>query len=68
MLDAYHIAICTISNINFLVSWNYKHLANINKEKKIKILNLENNYNHELRIITPLELIDYGNENIKSTN
>jgi hypothetical protein len=58
--DAFHIAISVIKRIDYLVSWNYKHLANINKEKRIKVVNLENNYNHEFRIITPLELIDYG--------
>ena len=59
--DALHIAITLVRRLDFLVSWNYKHLANINKEKKIKILNLQNNYNHDFRIITPIELIDYGN-------
>ena len=58
--DALHIAICIIKGIDYLVSWNYKHLANIHKENRIKLLNWELGYRHELRIITPLELIDYG--------
>ena len=62
--DAYHIAVSVLSGINYLVSWNFKHLANVNKEKMVKIVNLENNYPTELRIITPLELMDYGSENI----
>ena len=62
--DAYHIAVSVLSGINYLVSWNFKHLANVNKEKKVRIVNLENNYPTELRIITPLELMDYGSENI----
>ncbi len=60
-MDALHIAVCTVFDINFLVSWNFKHLANINKEYKIKAVNYQNLYFNELRIITPLELIDYGN-------
>ena len=44
LTDAYHIAICVIYKINFLVSWNYKHLANVNKEKSVNALNLKNNY------------------------
>jgi predicted nucleic acid-binding protein len=59
--DAFHIAICVIKGIDYLVSWNYKHLANINKENRIRIVNLELGYRHDLRIITPLELVDYGN-------
>jgi predicted nucleic acid-binding protein len=58
--DALHIAICVIKGIDYLVSWNYKHLANIHKENRIKIVNWELGYRHELRIITPLELMDYG--------
>ena len=58
--DAFHIAISVIKQMDYLVSWNYKHLANVNKEKQINILNWENNFKHDLRIITPLELIDYG--------
>lgn len=58
--DALHIACSVIHNIDYLVSWNYKHLANVNRERKIISLNLSNNFLHQIRIITPLELIDYG--------
>ena len=60
LADALHIAICVIKGIDYLVSWNYKHLANVNKENRIKLLNWELGYRRELRIITPLELMDYG--------
>jgi predicted nucleic acid-binding protein len=62
--DALHIAICVVKGIDYLVSWNYKHLANVNRENKIKLLNWDLGYRIDLRIITPLELIDYGNESI----
>ena len=61
IIDAYHIAVCTIYEMNYLVSWNFRHLANINKERQVKIVNLQNKYLKELRIITPLELFDYEN-------
>ena len=64
LTDAYHIAICVICKINYLVSWNYKHMANVNKEKSVNVLNMENNYSEGIRIVTPLELMDYGSENI----
>ena len=57
VFDALHIACSVIHKIDYLVSWNYQHLANVNREKKIMIVNIENNYLHPLRIITPLELI-----------
>lgn len=57
--DAFHIAVCVLNNIDYLVSWNYKHLANINKEQQIKKINIKGNYLNELRIITPMELLSY---------
>lgn len=60
LFDALHIAAAVVNKIDYLVSWNYKHLANVTREKKIIAINLENNYTHSLRILTPLELIDYG--------
>jgi predicted nucleic acid-binding protein len=59
--DALHIAAAVVHKIYCLVGWNYKHLANVNREKKVLVINLEDNYSHPLRILTPLELIDYGN-------
>jgi predicted nucleic acid-binding protein len=59
--DAFHIAITLVKQLDYLVSWNYKHLANVNREMKIKIVNFANNYLHEFRIITPIELIYYEN-------
>lgn len=61
LMDALHIA-CSVSHrIDYLVSWNYKHLANVNRERKVMIVNTENNYLNPIRILTPIELIDYGN-------
>ncbi len=58
--DALHIAISVVNKLDYLVSWNYKHLANVNRERKVLALNYQVNYLHPIRIITPLELIDYG--------
>lgn len=64
LADALHIAICVVLGMDYLISWNYKHLANVNREHKIKMLNWSLGYRVDLRIITPLELVDYGNESI----
>jgi predicted nucleic acid-binding protein len=61
VMDALHIAVCMVYGISVLVSWNYRHLANINKENKVKIVNYQNNYFNDIRIITPFELVDYDN-------
>jgi len=56
--DAFHIAICVVNQIDILLTWNYKHLANINRKHKITQVNIENNYLHPLEILTPFEVID----------
>ena len=57
-MDAFHIAICVVNQIDILLTWNYKHLANINRKHKITQVNIENHYLHPLEIITPFEVID----------
>lgn len=62
LVDAYHVAISVVSGFEYLLSWNYRHLANVNKERRIRELNIKNGYPSAIRIITPLELMDYGTE------
>jgi predicted nucleic acid-binding protein len=61
LLDALHIAVSVVHELDYLVSWNFKHLANINKERKVLALIYKLGYLRPIRIITPLELI--GDEN-----
>jgi predicted nucleic acid-binding protein len=56
--DALHVALCTIHSIDVLVSWNFEHLANINKERRILAVSQKNGYFYPLRITTPLEVMD----------
>lgn len=58
--DAYHVAACTIAQIEYLVSWNFKHLVNVEREKGFNAVNLLQGY-RPIRIVNPLELI-YGHE------
>jgi len=55
--DALHVAICTVQEIDILLSWNYQHLANINKERLIQSVNLREGYTGQLRMATPLEVM-----------
>ena len=58
--DAQHVAICTIARIEYLVSWNFKHLANLHRENAFNAANLLRGY-REVRIVSPKSLI-YGFE------
>ncbi len=55
--DALHVAIATVNQMDILLSWNYRHLANVFRERKIVAENMLMNYTNTFRIITPLELI-----------
>ena len=56
--DALHIAFATIYNIDVLVSWNFKHIVNLNKIKQFNSINISQGY-HILEIRSPKELV-YG--------
>lgn len=58
--DARHIAIGVCYEIDFIVSWNYKHMVNINVRRLINSANIKMGYN-SVEIISPEEAIDYGN-------
>jgi len=55
--DALHVAHATVHGIDVLLSWNFRHLANVNKEAKIIAVNTEEGYRHPLRLTSPLEVL-----------
>ena len=38
--DARHIAIATLNDINVIVSWNFRHMVNIERKRRINSVNL----------------------------
>jgi len=58
--DARHVAICTVARIGYLVSWNFKHLANVRREAGFNAVNLLQGY-PAVRIVAPTLLI-HGHE------
>lgn len=56
--DALHVAHATLHEIDILLSWNFKHLANIRREAGIEAVNKARGYWHPLRIVSPLEVED----------
>jgi hypothetical protein len=58
--DARHVAICTIARVGYLVSWNFKHLANMRRESGFNAVNLLQGY-PPVRIVSPTFLI-HGHE------
>ncbi len=58
--DARHIAISVYYELDFVVSWNYKHMVNIIVKRLVNSINLKMGYK-SIEIISPEEVIEYGN-------
>ena len=56
--DALHVAYATVYEMDVLLSWNFKHLANVRREERVTAVNLREGYRHPLRIVSPLEMDD----------
>lgn len=54
--DALHIAISTLNGIDYLLSWNFKHIVKVKTRKIVNIVNLSFSC-PDLKIATPAELI-----------
>ena len=54
--DARHVAIATVHGLAVIVSWNFRHLANLRREVGFNSVNLLQGY-QQVRILSPLELI-----------
>jgi hypothetical protein len=39
MADAMHVALASIHKIDYLVTWNFGHLANVRKQARIRLFN-----------------------------
>jgi len=60
-VDCQHIAIATISKADILVSWNFKHIVNLDRIRGYNGINYQLGYNM-IEIRTPKEITKYGNE------
>lgn len=56
--DAYHIAIATVNRIDVLVSWNFRHIVNLDKILLFNGVNMKLGY-PVIDIRAPKELIRY---------
>jgi len=57
--DARHVAACTVAGIENLVSWNFKHLVNVERRRGFNGINLLHGHRN-VSIVSPQELV-YGN-------
>lgn len=55
--DATHIALAAVHNIEYLATWNYKHIVNVHKRQHIEQVCRDNGLRPAI-ICTPAELIE----------
>ena len=59
--DARHIALATITNVDILSSWNFKHIVNVTRIHGYNAVNLKEGY-HILEIRSPRDILEVKNE------
>ncbi len=59
--DCLHIALATISRADFLVSWNFKHIVNVQRIRGYNSINIKNGYK-QLEIRSPREFEKYEDD------
>ncbi len=56
--DAYHVACASVSLMDMIVSWNFKHIVHFEKIRGFNAVNLLHGYK-QISIFSPREVIDY---------
>ena len=59
--DCLHIALATINRADFLISWNFKHIVNVEKIRSYNAINIKNGYK-QLEIRSPRDFIKYDDQ------
>jgi hypothetical protein len=58
MADALHVGYAVVYGMDILLSWNFRHLANVRKETLFAAVNFEEGYKLPLRLASPMEVLD----------
>ena len=59
--DCLHIALATINRADFLISWNFKHIVNVQRIRGYNSINIKNGYK-QLEIRSPREFGKYEDD------
>ncbi len=61
--DALHISFASFYKIDFLITWNCKHLADAHRRKRVRLFNASAGL-FVPEIVTPMELVKEGEEDV----
>ncbi|HLG30462.1 MAG TPA: hypothetical protein VI387_09650, partial [Candidatus Brocadiales bacterium] len=56
--DARHIAVAVTSNVDMVVSWNFKHIVHFDKIRQFNSVNIREGYK-PIEIYSPREVVSY---------
>ena len=56
--DALHVATTTINNLDFIVSYNFRHIVKMKTITMTEVVNLREHY-HRIGIYSPTEVVEY---------
>ena len=59
--DCLHIALATINRADFLISWNFKHIVNVQRIRGYNSINIKNGY-RQIEIRSPREFKKYEDD------
>ncbi len=59
--DCLHIALATINRADYLISWNFKHIVNVERIRGYNSINIKNGYK-QLEIRSPRDFIKYEDD------
>ncbi len=59
--DCLHIALATVNKADFLISWNFKHIVNVQRIRGYNSINIKNGY-EQLEIRSPREFRKYEDD------
>jgi hypothetical protein len=62
LADCLHIALATINRADYLISWNFKHIVNVQRIRGYNSINIKNGYK-ELEIRSPRDFVIYEDNN-----
>ncbi|MBC6399957.1 MAG: type II toxin-antitoxin system VapC family toxin [Ekhidna sp.] len=60
--DCLHIATATLNKVDYLISWNFRHIVNVFRIRGYNSINIREGHS-QLDIRSPKEIIDYENNN-----
>lgn len=55
--DAGHVAAAFDHHLDVLVSWNFRHVANVRRAERFNAVSVLQGYHHALRIVSPGEVL-----------